>query len=61
MKKVKHNKKFFLTTGIILIIIQILAYFGSFINENSEGGLISPVLVILTFIDFIYYFRLKSK
>lgn len=61
MKNIKYNKKFFLTAGIILIIIQILAYFGSFINENSKGGLISPVLVILTIIDFIYYFRLKSK
>ena len=60
MKK-KHKKNFFLTMGIILIITQILAYFGSFINENSKGGLISPVLIILTIIDFLYFFRLKNK
>lgn len=51
------NKKF-LTFGIILIIIQVLAFIGGIINEGEPTT--STLLIILTVVDFYYYFKKKK-
>ena len=49
------KKKKFLIFGVVLVVIQILAFIGGLVAENKPT--ISVLLIILTIIDFYYYLK----
>lgn len=54
----KSAKKF-LIYAIILIVIQILSGYGSYLSGNGFG--FSPILIILSIIDLIIFFKELKK